>query len=126
MTPREPEPLAALAGEWQMVRAEFDGEHVHELVTSNTRLTLGDGVYEVRFGGEVADAGTAEATVANELSTLVLAGLNGPNAGRTIRSLYQMRGVWLRICYGLDGVLPDAFTTAAGTRRYLATYKRVG
>lgn len=126
MTPREPEPLAALAGEWQMVRAEFDGEHVHELVTSNTRLTLGDGVYEVRFGDEVADEGTAEATVANELATLVFAGRNGPNAGRTIRSLYQVRGAWLRICYGLDGVMPDAFTTAAGTRRYLATYKRVG
>lgn len=125
MTSREPEPLAALAGEWQMVRAEFDGEHVHELVTSNTRLTLDGGTYEIRFGGEVADAGTVEAVIAEERSTLVLAGRNGPNAGRTIRSLYQVRGAWLRICYGLDGVVPEAFTTAAGTRRYLATYKRV-
>ena len=114
----------SLAGPWQLVRAELDAEHVHELVTSNTVLILGSDSYEVRFSGEVADLGTVKKEITGNHPALVLSGVRGPNAGRTIRCIYQTRGAWLRICYGMNGVLPDAFTTAQGTQRYLATYKR--
>jgi hypothetical protein len=38
--------------------------------------------------------------------------------------LYQLAGDRLRVCYGLDGVTPDAMATRARDQRYLATYAR--
>lgn len=85
-------------------------------------LELGRGAYAVKFNGLVSDQGTF---ALGEAGTLVLRGIKGPNAGRTIPCLYQHRGSMLRLCLGLGGELPTEFTTAVGQKRYLATYKRL-
>lgn len=108
-----------------MVRAELAGEAAPELVVEHTTVTLTGGGYEVRFQGEVADRGTYREEATAGLGTLVLRGTSGPNAGRTIPCLFQLMGDRLRICYGLDGVLPVAFATRPGELRYLVTYRRV-
>ncbi len=119
-----PPPDAPLDGTWQLVRAELDGEAAHELVTTNTVLVLQAGAYAVRFDGEIADRGLFQFAGALTARTLVLRGLEGPNAGRTIPCLFQRVGDRLRVCYGLDGVAPTEFATSPGQRRYLATYRR--
>lgn len=124
MTVPDDPSLAALAGQWQLVRAELDGEPAHELVTTNTTLRLDAREYEVRFGGEVADRGSLALEASGGNPVLVLSAGEGPHAGRVIRSIFQVRGSMLRICYGLDGVAPDAFATHGGSQRYLATYRR--
>lgn len=112
---------SGLSGRWKMTRAEQDGEASPELLSLHVVLELTAGTYRVSFAGQVADRGTYVITA----GTLTLTGQHGPNQGRTIPCLYQQRGDLLRVCYGLDGSPPADFTTAPGSGRYLATYRRV-
>ena len=112
---------AALAGRWEMTRAEQDGTAAPELLGLQVVLELDAATYRVSLAGRVADAGTYSVAGA----TLTLVGRQGPNAGRTIPCLLQCRGDLLRVCYGLDGTAPTGFTTAPGSGRYLATYRRL-
>lgn len=114
---------SAIDGIWEMVRAELDGEAAPELVVTKTAVELGDGAYIVRFDGEIADRGTFEVGGAADTRTLVLRGVEGPNAGRVIPCIYQRTGDRLRVCYGLSGLAPTAFATGEGQQRFLATYR---
>jgi uncharacterized protein (TIGR03067 family) len=114
----------ALDGVWEMVRAECAGEAAPELVVQRTEIELAQGEYRVRFAGQLADRGQFEIGAAGDMPRLILRGRHGPNAGRTIPCIFQLKGERLRICYGLDGVPPVAFATQAGDQRYLATYRR--
>lgn len=105
-----------------MIRAELSGAQAPSEVAEQTTLQLANGEYIVRYAGEIADRGRFE--LGTVVDTLVLHGRSGPNAGRTIPCLFQIRGDRLRICYGLNGVAPTAFATASGDDRYLATYRR--
>jgi uncharacterized protein (TIGR03067 family) len=113
-----------LDGRWELVKAELDGEAAPELLELKIVMELGEGDYVVRFGGEVSDRGTFELGDTRELKTLILHGMKGPNAGRTIPCIYQQAGDRLRVCYGLSGETPTEFRTAGGQKRYLATYRR--
>ena len=115
-----------LDGDWELVRAELDGEPAPELPALNIVLELSDGAYLVRFDGQISDEGRFELGGANEISTFIIHGVKGPNAGRTIPCIYQHKGDRLRVCYGLGGVTPTEFKTAGGQKRYLATYRRKG
>lgn len=109
-----------------MIRAEASGEEAPELVTQRTELSLTADAYAVRFAGEIMDRGAleiGEATAAPSCA-FVLRGTRGPNAGRVIPCIYQLKGDRLRICFGLDGVAPTQFATTTGDARYLATYRR--
>ena len=107
-----------------MVRAELDREAAPELVARRTEIELRNGSYVVSFDSQPIDSGTyeVEGTVGDR--KLVLHGRSGPNAGRTIPCIFQLVGDRLRVCFGLNGVLPAEFTTEAGQQRYLATYRR--
>jgi uncharacterized protein (TIGR03067 family) len=112
---------AELDGIWEMVRAESGGEPSTDLLALRVELHLTADAYVVRFAGQVADRGTF-ALGADGSMTLV--GVEGPNAGRTIPCIYQLVGDRLRVCYGLDGTVPEKFATTSGSPHYLATYRR--
>ena len=114
----------ALPGTWEMIRAESAGENSPELLALRFELHLTADTYAVRFGGQIADRGFYTRGLADTPATLTLIGTEGPNRGRTIPCIVQLVGNRLRICYGLDGVAPTAFTTTAGSSHYLATYRR--
>jgi uncharacterized protein (TIGR03067 family) len=117
---------AILEGQWQMVRAEQAGDAAPDYFVARTELRFAGGAYEVWFGGERSDRGTyREEAATGGARGLELRGAEGPNAGRTLRCIFQLMGDRLRICYGLDGVRPAVFATQAGDQRYLATYRRV-
>jgi len=116
---------ASLDGHWVMLRAEMGGQKAPELILQQTRLLLAAGRYTVQFDGAITDHGTFEVEATFGSPSLILRGLNGPNAGRTIPCLFQQVGDRLRICYGLDGTAPKAFSAASGEKRYLATYRRL-
>ena len=120
----QPLPDSTIEGIWQLVRAELDGEAAHELVTSHTVLELAAGSYSVRYDGVVADRGSFKLGGNPAQKTILLRGVDGPNAGRTIPGIFQLVGDRLRICYGLSGHAPTEFATAKGQRRYLAVYRR--
>lgn len=116
--------IPSLQGTWQMIRAELSGEAAPELVIRKTVVALTAATYEVHFGGEIVDRGTYVIGGTEAPTTIVLHGEAGPNAGRTIPCLVQLKGDRLRVCYGLDGTLPSEMTTEPGQPRYLATYRR--
>lgn len=116
---------SSLDGTWKLIRAELDGEAMPESVAMKTELTLAAGTYIVRFAGEIVDRGTFEIGSSAEARTITLHGTEGPNAGRTIPSIYQLAGDRLRVCYGLRGVAPTEFVTTGGDQHYLAMYRRV-
>ncbi len=53
-----------------------------------------------------------------------IVGVKGPNAGKTIPSIYEFRGQDLVICYGLDGHRPKAFESPAKALVLLAVFSR--
>lgn len=116
--------MSDLIGTWQIVKAELAGEEMPAFVADQMEVELADGTYLVRFAGEVSDRGTYTLGTAGSLKTILLAGVEGSNAGRSIPAIYQFVGDRLRICYGLDGLVPGAFATGTGQKLYLATYRR--
>jgi len=120
-----------LSGRWQMVRAEFDGESAPDEVAQRTILTITPTNYTVLFAGSTVDRGSIEFPISQTpptaeavlLAAVTLRSTSGTNAGHTIPCIYQRVGNRLRVCFGIGGVLPTGFTTAAGQQRYLATYR---
>jgi uncharacterized protein (TIGR03067 family) len=117
--------LVAICGTWQILKAELAGEEMPAFVAEKIEITFNDEGYVVRFRGEVSDRGTFELDASQAVKTMRLAGVEGTNAGRTIPAIYQLTGNRLRICYGLNGVAPEAFATTRGGNTYMATYRRI-
>jgi uncharacterized protein (TIGR03067 family) len=113
-----------IEGTWLPFKAELSGECAPDLALAKLQLVLRDGAYAVHFGGEETDSGTYTSGASETFLTLTLVSLRGANAGRTIPSIYQLKGALLRICYGLDGIAPTAFASGAGSKCYLVSYRR--
>lgn len=113
-----------LEGTWRPLRAELNGELAPGMALEKMAVVLSAGAYHIEFGGERSDEGSYSVSVENEQIALTLRGTRGVNAGREIPCIAQLRGDRLRICYGLDGVRPDAFTAGPGSSRYLVVYRR--
>lgn len=116
-----------IEGVWLPVKAELDGVSAPELVITRTELVVGAGTYKVHFAGEIHDRGRYEFVTGAAEEThlrLTLTSTHRENKGRVLASIYQLVGNRLRICYGLDGVTPAAFSTGVDSRRYLVTYRR--
>jgi uncharacterized protein (TIGR03067 family) len=117
-------PQLLIDGVWQMTRAERDGEGAPDEATRLIIIELREGEYFVRLNGETVDQGTFELGGVVDTRTMLLRGVTGPNAGRTIPCLFQIRGDRLRVCYGMNGIAPTEFSTQLGDQRYLAVYQR--
>lgn len=107
-----------------MIKGTLDGEEAPELVTRDYQMVFSSRGYEVHYAGTLHDQGEMALVPHGDGLRLELKGKKGPNAGRTLPAIYQQRGELLRVCYGLDGIVPDDFTAAAGSARYLVLYRR--
>lgn len=115
---------SAIQGRWTPTKAELAGEAAPAEVLQHTQVEFAGGAYTVRFAGEVADAGDFALAQESGKRTMRLFCNEGPNRGREIPGIYQLHGDRLRICYGLAGTVPAAFSSAAGSRHYVVTYRR--
>lgn len=113
-----------LEGTWRILKGDLAGEIMPDFVAERIELELDAGTYTVRFSGTESDRGTYELLEGGPFAALKLVGVEGVNAGRTIPAIFQLAGNRLRVCYGLDGVLPTAFDTAGPQKLFLATYQR--
>jgi len=112
----------SLAGIWQPVYAEHEGEEAPKMMLDKMELELTGLEYAVRFGGVTADQGTYVV----EPEGITLRGIAGPNAGRTLPCIFKFAGGALSICYGLGGTRPQQFATGKDSQLYLVTYRRKG
>lgn len=108
-------------GWWVATRAELGGIRLPAEALLDLALRLRDGTF--RFG---TDEGW---TVVNHHSTpraLDIVPARGPHRGRVVPAIIKISGSSMRICCDLSGKCrPQEFKAPAGTRRFLATYRRV-
>lgn len=112
---------ATIQGTWRIVRAEIGGEPFPVEAFNNLRLVLKDGKYELGI-----DEGAYKLLDAKGNKGIDVIGEKGPNEGKTIPAIYELKGDSMKICYDLSGkTRPEKFETEKGTRQFLATYERV-
>ena len=115
--------MKELEGIWQPLYAELGGEEAPKMMLEKMEIELAGGKYAVRFGGLTADHGFYTIDAEGHLS---LVGVAGPNAGRTIPSIFKFTGETLSICYGLGGKRPEKHHTGKDPELYLVNYVRKG
>ena len=110
-----------LTGKWAPQSAELGGQvfQVENFRGATLQLTMD--TYE--FAG---DKGTYSVLSTRPPAKMDIRGREGPNAGRTIQSIYELSGDQLTVCYQLgSGERPIDFTSAKGSQVFLVRYKRV-
>lgn len=112
-----------LDGTWIPQGAEFCGE---ALPMPDTRWVITGNRYVIE-----EEEGRDEGELMIELEvtphTLDLVGKTGPNAGKTIRAIFRIRGDLLQLCYDVSGQArrPQAFGTARDSMQLMVRYRRV-
>ena len=95
-----------------------------DAVLQSISLKLDNGKYEVLVGA-APDKGTYTLDSASKPKSMTITGTEGPNNGKTLPAIYELKGDTLRICYDLSGAKrPTEFKSVAGTKLYLVTYRR--
>lgn len=113
-----------IQGAWAPAEAELAGQPMPPAILKTISLDLHQGKYSVLVGTQ-PDKGSYQLAAAAKPRAITIKGEEGPNAGKTIPAIYELRGDTLKICYDLSGAQrPTAFKTAPGSRLYLVTYQR--
>ncbi len=115
---------AEMDGTWTPSAAELDGEKLPKQVLGTIKLVIEDDKYTATVGEQV-DEGTVTLDVESEPAGMEIKGTKGPNLGKTIPAIYELKEDTLKVCYNLEGKKrPKEFKTTAGSKYYLVTYKR--
>ena len=109
-----------IEGTWIPVAFEVGGAKLPEEAFKDAKLVMSDGHYAYQN-----DYGTYKLIPGEKPKAIDVSGTEGPNQGKTFPAIYELTGDTLRICYDLAGkTRPTEFATRAGTRQFLASYKR--
>ena len=112
--------LGLLNGTWLVMDGHIGGVRLPDNAFDELTLTLENGRFElgIDLGRVVVDREAAPAA----LDLVIVA---GPNRGRYVPAIVERVGQLLRICFDLAGMeRPATFRAPAGTRYFLATYRR--
>ena len=121
---KEKKALAKMKGTWVPTAAELDGEKLPKAVYETIKLVVKEEKYTVTVG-ELVDEGTVTLDLESDPTGMDIKGTKGPNEGKTIPAIYELKDDTLKVCYNLVGKeRPKEFKTTAGSKYYLVTYKR--
>jgi uncharacterized protein (TIGR03067 family) len=116
--------LGEMTGTWIPSAAELDGEKLPKRVYETIKLVIKDEKYTVTVGKQV-DEGTVTLDLESDPTGMEIKGTKGPNDGKTIPAIYELKDDTLKVCYNLEGKKrPKEFKTTAGSKYYMVTYKR--
>ena len=79
--------------------------------------------YTVKIGNQI-DMGTWKLLPKTKPQAMDITGTVGPNKGKTIPSIVEVKDDNMKICYGLAGQRPKEFKTTGQPGLYLVVYKR--
>jgi uncharacterized protein (TIGR03067 family) len=116
---------SALQGAWVIVGLEADGKPRPEMNFKGNMLTFkGQQVTLLERKNPPITLGfTLDAS--KKPKTIDLTAAEGPQKGKTLLAIYELKGDELRICFCfMEGKRPDDFTTKAEDQRELMTLKR--
>ena len=112
------------AGKWTVTKAALGGKDVTKSFKGIELVLTPDGAYTLSLSGET-DKGTVKVDAARTPKEMDIIGKEGPNAGKTFKTIYKLDGDTMTVCYELgDGPRPKTFESKAGSKVFLAEYKR--
>ena len=101
------------------------GKQYPDKILKAMKLVLKDDKYTVTITGEQPDEGTTTLDTDKTPKAMDIKGTNGPNKGKTILAIYELKGDTLRVCYDLSGkARPSEFETKPNTLLFFVEYKR--
>ena len=110
-----------IEGTWTISSATLAGNALPITAFQDAKLRLDAGNYE--FGIDRGDYVVLPDTTPAAIDTH---GRDGPNAGKTILAIYDLKGEMLTVCYDLSGkARPTAFASLPGTQLFLVRYRRI-
>jgi uncharacterized protein (TIGR03067 family) len=119
------EELAKLAGTWQLVSEEKDGQSSPQDRVKGLTLVITGDHYELRMDGKTIDQGTFYIDPARKPKVIDAY----PAEGKVLKGIYEIgEDDTMRACFthpGSDGVRPTEFSTTKGTGHVLHVCKRV-
>jgi uncharacterized protein (TIGR03067 family) len=112
-------------GTWLPSSAELGGKQLPEQFCKSMKLVIKDDKYTVTVEKEATDEGTVKLMPSATPKAMDITGTKGPNKGKTILAIYELKGDTLRVCYDLSGKKrPTEFKTKEGSPLFLVEYKR--
>jgi uncharacterized protein (TIGR03067 family) len=116
--------LKALVGKWKVDKAELGGKDAMAFAKDVKLEMLAGGKYQLDLLGQ-KDEGTFSVNPSKKPAEMDIKGNDGPNKGKTIKTIYKIDDDTVTICYGLGGGdRPTKFETKEGTMQFLVVYKR--
>ena len=118
--------LKKMAGEWIPVLMQLNGKKQPDKVAKSIRLTITGDKYNTVVGEE-KDEGTLKVDATKTPREMDITPSVGPNRGKLLPCIYELKGNELKVCYGLNGTeRPADFKAGEDTKGVvmLITYKR--
>jgi uncharacterized protein (TIGR03067 family) len=114
-----------LAGTWQVVSVEADGQAVPAQQFRGLRMTFKAGKFTAQKGQGDRQEGTYKLDPSKSPKQIDISRKDGPAAGRNQLAIYSLTGNTLKICSGgSDKERPDGFETRGKEGRVLMTLRR--
>jgi uncharacterized protein (TIGR03067 family) len=118
--------LAKFDGTWVTISIEANGKKIpdEELKKAPGRLTIKDGKWKLK-ASDIEQSGTFTVDTSKKPKQIDIKPADGPNAGQTIKAIYELEGDTMKVCYAApDQPRPTAFATEEKSGRVLIEYKR--
>jgi uncharacterized protein (TIGR03067 family) len=116
--------LKAMQGKWSIEKAELNGEAVNPEDLKDILVTITGERYELLIK-DTKDAGTLKLDETQKPKAMDGTDTEGDDVGKVTKSIYEISGDTLRVCYSLaGGDRPKEFVTKPDSQLLLVTYKR--
>jgi uncharacterized protein (TIGR03067 family) len=116
--------LEKLQGTWSVTSHEDDGEATPKDKLKARKIFFGADQFIIKQGNRLMQIGkhTLDPTNGRHIDATILA---GPNKGKTLPGIYEIKGDTFRVCFETQGGdRPTAFKSEAKSGRVLAVYQR--
>ena len=117
--------MKEIEGTWKPQSAELAGKPYPQKILDTMKLVMKGETYLVEVAGQ-PDEGRTKLDPAKSPKAIDITGTKGPNKGKTLLAIYELKGDELKVCYDLSGKSrPTEFATKAKTLLFLVRYRRV-
>jgi uncharacterized protein (TIGR03067 family) len=113
-----------LDGTWQLTEGEVSGTKLPPNAVAAIVLVVTGDHYRVTTA-EGPDEGTVRLLSDRKPKAMKIEGTKGPNTGKTMLAIYELKDDKLRVCYDLSGqAWPTEFKSKSKTQTFLAIYRK--
>jgi uncharacterized protein (TIGR03067 family) len=118
--------LKLLQGQWRVVSVERDGRVDDLKDKKDMTLVIDKDVFSLREGGVVGIKGTCRLDPSRRPKAIDIKVTEGSGTGNEVAGIYKIDndGMIWRVAYDDKEARPNEFTTKAGDKHILVTFKR--